>query len=81
MCLTSHTRDTHTHVTQHTHTRDTHTHVPRTRRNHRDTFLTRGEFSQLLFAACTPWKPGAVLPCGLIGVDCVIMCVCVWVWV
>jgi hypothetical protein len=20
--------------------------------------MTRGEFSQLLFAACTPWKPG-----------------------
>lgn len=24
----------------------------------RDCFLTRDEFSQLLFAACTPWKPG-----------------------
>jgi hypothetical protein len=26
----------------------------------RDCFLTRDEFSQLLFAACTPWKPGEV---------------------
>jgi hypothetical protein len=25
----------------------------------RDSFFTRAEFSQLLFAACTPWKPGA----------------------
>lgn len=24
----------------------------------RDSFFTRAEFSQLLFAACTPWKPG-----------------------
>jgi DNA-directed RNA polymerase I subunit RPA1 len=25
----------------------------------RDCFFTRAEFSQLLFAACTPWRPGS----------------------
>lgn len=24
----------------------------------RDAFFTKAEFSQLLFAACTPWRPG-----------------------
>ena len=31
----------------------------------RDTFLSRGEFMQLVYAACTPARPGMKDPCNL----------------